>query len=375
MSLYAQVKVDLKPEESWVILKVSEPGLTVKEKATVLNCLMSSMRYDSPSLKICAQLMTNLFLIFLPEAITEMTHCKSISISTTPILPSDLLSCLGVGAKTAVKLPFKLPRKPTTAAQFDTSIIHAYAALSSVLFCLGKEITEENKTAIIENRPGAVLKRHQVPQDEILVQPGKDDGPSFEFLGKVYQAMNVYAEPRGVMVRSLVSILTDNNYFGPGMDMVMTNFKLLRGAQLTHVSAIQDVLQSHPWLLKIDFLRPYILEYVSELQEYAKVPVEFRPFVRLLGSGHNVLFPAQKLGPLIAVAIEFKKDVEKTLESYKGNWVKHKDLVDKVKALAPLFTMKAGVDNLAKMLNLPDVEAPVAPRTQGTPEEESEEED
>jgi len=357
---YVPVDITLEAEEGFKVWSLKgQETLSKEEKSAVMISMMGSMRDKFGSLLECVKFMTNMFVVFMPNSTSEFTRCASIQISTESFTKRDVLIGLGLEDGVATKdLPFLLPAQASPAALSDTDSRHAYACFSVVLYCIGKEITEVNQTAASTNRPGAVIGRHQLDGTDVAVLPGKPDGPTYDALSQVFASMSVYAEVRAVIIRIMVSVMENNTYYGPGMDMIITNFKLLKGAQMTHVGAIQDVLQSYPWLLKVDFLRSYISEYKEEIKKLAAVPAEFRPFVRLLGSGHDVLFPSTKLGPLVAVAIEFKKDVEKSLESYKGDWAKHRDLVLKVKALAPMFKMKEGVDNLAKALGLPDVALP-----------------
>jgi len=223
---------------------------------------------------------------------------------------------------------------------------------------LGKEITSTNSAAVTVNRPRVVHDKYGLSEDDFKSAPDKPNGPHLETLHQIYMAFGVMTEPRSIIVRGFLSIYTSGSHFSPEIDVVMVVFRLLDGAQMTHVAAIQDMLDAHPWLIKVPALRPSIKEYISELRRFSQVPENVRGYIRLLEGNHRIFFPAPRMGPLVATAIELKTDIEGTMKNYLGGRNQYQRVVEEVRMYQKVYHMQKGVDGLASALGIPDVELP-----------------
>jgi len=357
------------PFSSGVALKIAILGGSTKldgfssgERAAVLASWVSILRDKCTTSEEVVEVVCNLMSVALPGLATELTRCQTIKITAVGVNKDHYLNWLGIedpeqGWVANKELP-KLPRKPTDVATALTNPLNAYAGVSMVLYCLGKEITSVNSAAVTANRPRVVHDKYGLAEEDFKSAPDKPDGPSLDTLHQVYMAFGVMTEPRSVIIRGFLSLYTSGSHFSPEIDVVMVVFRLLDGAQMTHVSAIQDMIDAHPWLLKVPSLRPSIKEYISELRRFAQVPENIRGYIRLIEGNHRVFFPAPRMGPLVATAVELKTDIEGTFKNYMGGRNTYQHIIEEVRAYQKVYHMQKGIDSLATALGVPDVELP-----------------
>jgi len=344
------------------IFSVKEPGLTDGELSCCMSAILSSMGATFSSSADVVGTVCNLLCLATPGLAAELTKAQSVKFVLSPIEKNLMLQTLKVEDRAAGwALPdgfFTLPKTPTDTATTAAGFQNAYAGVSMVLYSIGKEFNSSNEAGAKENRPKALRDAHKIPDADFVSAPGKVDGPSVETLGQVFSAFSVYTEARAVIVRVYLSILKTQAHFGPKVGILMTSFILLDGAQMSHVSAIADMLEAHPWLVKVPGCRPSIREYLSELRRFAQLPAAVRGYVRLMESNRQPYFPSSKMMPLVAVAVDLKSDVEKTLINYMGGRGKYPELVAEVRRYKDHFAMEKGVDTLATLLQIPDVALP-----------------
>lgn len=354
---------------SGVTIKIVVVGGAVKgdsftsgERAAVLACWISILRKKCTTSEEVVEVVCNMMSVALPGLVTELTRCQTIKITAVGVTKDNYLKWLGVedqesGWIVPKDLP-KLPNLPTEVATALTNPLNAYAGMSMVMYCLGKEITSTNSAAVTVNRPRVVHDKYGLSEDDFRSAPDKPDGPSLDALNQVYMSFGVMTEPRSVIIRGFLSLYISGSHFSPEIDVVMVVFRLLDGAQMTHVTAIQDMIDAHPWLIKVPSLRPSIKEYISELRRFSQVPENIRGFIRLIEGNHRIFFPAPRMGPLVATAVELKTDIEGTFKNYMGGRNTYQHIVEEVRAYQKVYHMKKGVDNLASALGVPDVELP-----------------
>lgn len=364
MSLQFQLPtVTFKSAKSYTVVTVTTDQLTMPERASAIASWISVFRDRCATLDQVVETMVNLMATAVPGLANEFVKCQTVSIVNKSISKADYLMWLGIEDRpvnwaSKEKLP-TLPREPTETSVGLSNSLNAYAGLAIILYSVGKEIRADNTAAVTTNRPKVVHDKYGLPEGEFKSAPGKPDGPSMEALSQIYSAFSVVTEPRAVIIRSFLSLYRASSHYAPEIDVVMVMFRLLDGAQMAHVGFIQDMIEAHPWLLKVPSLRPSIKEYIAELKRFSNVPEPVRGYVRLLEGNHAPFFPAPKMAPLVAVAVALKKEIEGTLANYMGGKDQYQHIVNEVMAIRDSFKMKAGVDELSKELGVPDVELPV----------------
>lgn len=354
--------VTFKSGKIYTVVSLTGEPFTMSERSCVMSSWISILREPCSTSDQVIEVVLNLVCATLDDAAKELTKCQTVRVINKPIPKQDYLRWIGVEEKNGTwkepqGLP-RLPRLPTDTSSGLTNSLNAFSALGIILYCIGKEVSVDNTTAVTTNRPRIAHDRYGLSEDDFKSGPEKPDGPSVQSLNQVYNAFNVVTELRAMVIGCFLSIYIAQDHYAPELDVVMVMFRLIDGAQLTHVGVIQDMLEAHPWLTKIPALRPSIKVYIQELRRFANVPEKMRGFVRLLSGSQNMYFPAPQMGPLVAATVALKEKIDKTMVNYKGGRTQYQDVVAEVLVAEAHYKMKAGVDTLARDLGLPDVDAP-----------------
>lgn len=233
-----------------------------------------------------------------------------------------------------------------------------YIALSSILFCLGEQASESARTAVIGSRPAALIRRFKIREEDQVLLPEKTAGPNREFLESIYKSFANYAEVRAKIVSFFLALSGQGQHLPIHLEIMMTNFRLMRGAGITHLVAITKLAKLHPWTLRIPELQPHWIKLMEDLKKFALIEERLRPYHRLLVPRHQYLFLPAELRPLIAVAGALIKEVEKTFSGYLYNKNNYQGLINKVLAMAPNYKPTSSLSKLATMLRVSDVELP-----------------
>jgi len=316
----------------------------------------------------------NLMLMGVPE-MASVTNSFT-SLKYTPISPSrtDILTWVGAEKKQLTPQGELLPTlfSPVVDTAYSVTREEAvYIALSSILFCIGKQASESAKASVIDNRPDALLRRFQIPEEDQVILPGREAGPSREALEMVYNAFANYTEVRGAIVLFFLAVKREAHHLPIHLEILMNNFQLMRGSGMTHVEAVMRLVQSHPWTLRVPELQPYYHKFMADLEVYQGVEVDVRPYHRLLVPQSQFLFLSSELRPLIAVAGSFHEDIEKTFSGYVYNKANYMALIDKVKGYAPNYKPTTSFSRLASLLGVQEAELPEHFKKAGVAEEET----
>lgn len=361
-SMYALPSVTVEATTSFKVFTPSGDVLTPQERACILSSYLSAMHGQFQSQEHAIAFTSNLLCMAQGSLANELVKAKSVKVTNTPVPKSTYLQMMGVddkpeGFKSVDGFPSFL-RTPTDKASANSNVKNAYAGAAMVLFSIGKEFNTDNEKGAVDNRPKALRGQYGIAEEDFVSSPGKEDGPTVASLGQVFTAYNVYTEIRSLTIKVFLSIYRSGSHQTPEMGLLMTSMQLLDGAQMTHVSTIQDMLQAHPWLVKVPSLRPSIKEYIEELKRFAQVPPSVRGYIRLVETNQNLYFPSSKMRPLVAVAVSLKSEIEESMVKYAGGKGQYVELVAEVKRFQDGFRMQEGVDNLATALDVPDVTLP-----------------
>jgi hypothetical protein len=365
--------VTLSAREELRIIKIPS-NVTQEERMLIMAAWISTLSAGDPSHLEIVECIFNLMLMGVPE-MSSITNSFT-SLLYTPITPTrgDLLTWIGAESEGLTGQGERLPvvfspvKEQAYAVTKEESV---YIALSSILFCLGKQASESAKASVIDNRPDALLRRFKIPESDQVILPGREAGPSRELLEAVYNAFSNYTEVRGVITTFFLAIKREAHHLPLHLEIMMNNFQLMRGAGMTHVEAVMRLAQSHPWTLKVPELQSYYHKFMVDLEKYGEVEEDVRPYHRLLVPQSQFLFLSSELRPLIAVAGSFHEDIEKTFSGYVYNKANYIGLIEKVKSYAPNYRPTSSLTRLASLLGVTEVDLPERKEGKGPDEEET----
>jgi hypothetical protein len=229
----------------------------------------------------------------------------------------------------------------------------------------GKQGGTGPEASAVKARPAALISRFGILDNQQAVLPGKSAGPTLKGLDRIYTAFSTYTEPRAVIVKYFLAVGKQQGHLPLHLEILMTNFRLMRGAGMTHVNAITKLMNMHPWTVRVPELTPYYTKFAEESAKFNLIPEEVRAYHRLLVPQGEFLFLTPEYRPLIAVAGAYIEDVERTFANYvygKGDFAA---LIQQVKAYQPGTAAYIGPGALAIKLGIQDMTLPTkaAPTT------------
>jgi len=346
--------------EPLTVIKVPK-NLTLEERMLTISAWISTMNGATPSHLELVECVYNLFILGIPEMGGITNSLTSLNLQMISPTREDLLAWVGAEATALSDEGKKLPplfSRVKDVAYAVTREASVYIALSSILFCIGKQASESARASVLDNRPDALLRRFQVPEEDQVILPGREAGPDREVLEGVYNAFSNYTEVRGVITTFFLAVKRQGHHLPLRLEIMMNNFQLMRGAGMTHLDAIMRLARSHPWTMRVPELQPFYHKFLADLEKYAQVEEDVRPYHRLLVPQSQYLFLSSELRPLVAVAGSFHEEVEKTFSGYVYNKANYMGLIEKVRGYAPNYKPTSGLAKLAALLDVEEVELP-----------------
>lgn len=354
-----------------IALVTPKATLAHDDAKTVLAALISTLRTKPATQIQTVETSLNLFTLALPGLRAQLGNARTVTIKAVSMSATEMRYWLDVETP-----PDGQPRpqepslidQPDMAALAVTNTAAVYAAVASVLFAIGRQASESARTASLDKRPDALIRRFDIPEADQVLLPNRAVGPSRETLEMVYNSFANYTELRSIVISYFIGMKRSSSHYPLPTEVLMTNFHLMRGAGMTHVDAILRLAKMHPWTLKVAKLEPYWAKFVHELVKFNGVEEDVRPYHRLLVGQGDYLFISSEYRPLIAVAGDFIKDVEQTFSGYVYNAGTYTDLIAEVRSYAPHYTTTVGLANLSEMLGVPNVPLPKRPQVNSTPD-------
>jgi len=269
-----------------------------------------------------------------------------------------------------VQLP-SLPSDPREEAGAITHEGAVYIALSSLLFSIGKQATESAKSSVLDSRPDALIRRFNVREGDQILLPGRSAGPGRELMEQVYNSFANYTEIRFEIMRLFLGLKRGGHHLPIHLEIMMTNFNLMRGSGMTHVEAVIKLVRMHPWVLKVPDLEPYFHRFSDDLTKFEQIEEDIRPYHRLLVPQGEYLFLSSEIRPLIAVAGSFLEEVEKTFGGYVYNKATYQALVDRVHSYVPGYQPQKQFSVLAGLLGVKEEPLPQQKKEEPKKKEET----
>lgn len=365
-------QVVTQPIESLRVMALT-PNTGFSERKAVVAALISTLHGDIHSDKQAVMTVLSILCSAFEEVIPQVTSCKSIVITAQRVDFQRAMELTGAdGQRRTDKRQFDFPEvaHPEAALQSETASVYAGVAL--VLFASGRQARESKADTTTINRPRALANKFTLKLEEQVLFPGKPHGPSIKTLERVFSAFGVYTEPRMQFIRTFLAIQNQSEHYPVHLDVVMTQFRLMRYAGMTHVGAITKLVHSHPWTVRVPELEPYFRVFCDNLARFHQIPAGVRLYHRLLVPASDYLFLTSELKPLVAVAGSFLADVEEMFKQYVYNESEFAQLVAKVKAMRPGYEPIHKLSMMAAQLGVEEI--PPLPMTSvqvlATPEEE-----
>lgn len=250
-----------------------------------------------------------------------------------------------------------------------TTVQGIFAALASILMASGRQGGTGPEAAAVKARPKALVDRFTISEDQQLLLPGRRLGMDTVTVDKLYSAFSTYTEPRAKLVLYMLALIQHENHFPTDLEILVTNFRLMRNAGMTHVGLITNLVNMHPWTVRVPELGPYFNKYVDDLEKFKTIPLEVREYHRLLVPQSQFLFLTPDLRPLIAVAGDFSKDVEAKFSGYVYNKAEYAALIATVRSYAPNTAAYIGPGQLAQKLGIQDMNLPTLVKKAATTDE------
>jgi len=346
--------------KGFTLAKPSSP-LSMAERiecaALVLSCLKEKCDSELEALEVIVKLVCLIF----PEFIDEFRKTATLALKVEVVPKGDYMiaHCNPKEGQDTAKGRVPVVRDPQDSALTEARMESVVSAIGVLLFTLGRPFNPNNPSQYTVSRPLAYISKYKLVPPQDMFMPEKICGPVIPFLVQLSESYVLYPEIRATLTRLFVGQLM-LSYVTPEMNCCLTTFKLLPGSQMAHVQAIIECLQAHPWIVKMSSLRPSLQVFSGELRKMDALPEVLRPFTRLLSSDHNVLFNRNSMRPLVAVAIEWKTDLDPSFTDYQGKEAGYDTVVAEFRARAQTVGgTDIKDDTLPALLGVPEASLPV----------------
>jgi len=194
-----------------------------------------------------------------------------------------------------------------------STLIGVYGYCSLVLFMVGKNITNENRTSITTQRPNALIRRYKCESVRyVLDGDGRmaDDCHAFIHSGWVRST-----GPRIVTVRHFAAITMQKSQQLTHEVIAMT-FSMLEWSNAQAVYFINNLLMSCPWAARIPALQASYKMYARSVRALHTQPAWYRPYYKMAMQDSTKLFRRRDMDPLIAVAVYWARQGNQTAVRY-----------------------------------------------------------
>lgn len=357
-STYSLPTVVLSTKEHLTLYRRGK-DLTDDDARSLCAYLISGLQSPPSELLLVAEYVVGILTLALPELGPEMANMTSLRLAVVDVTKGMVEQIAGGGPSGLPPLDRLIRElKPLDTSFAVDSTIGVYAGVASIVMSIGKQGGSGPEAAAVKSRPKALVNRFGIPEDQQLLLPGQPCGPTLMGLDRVYTAFSTYTEPRAILVRFLLGVEQSAGHLPVNYEIVMTNFRLMRGAGMTHVEAINKLMHMHPWTLRVPELAPYYARYANELEEFNKIPKPVRMYHRLLVPQSEFLFLTPDYKPLIAVAGSYVKEVENSFSGYVYGESEYATLIHTVKSYQPGTAAYIGSGTLAQRLGVQDMTLP-----------------
>jgi len=187
-----------------------------------------------------------------------------------------------------------------------------YGHFSVVLFLAGKTITDKNRVAVTQKRPGAIERKYY---------NGKQVGSLTGSLALSHEAHTYLHLAFVVLTRVRKAVFThvanfNNHPDDPPTEVVATTTRLMRFAGMQQAVIVDSFLEGHEEAFSVPFLMPAISAYTASMKDLSSAPVEQRAYYKLIHGDTTRAFNRNEISNLLTVALVHARELNPTLLQY-----------------------------------------------------------
>jgi len=337
----------------------ADPSMPDDERKALLAWLLSRFHDQRLSGLALVESVTACFTVALPEISSHMAQMKSFNVQADIIKATHLNDILSGKAPAGAWASQAYKDSPGNGlAVAVDSVLGLYASVASILFAVGRQGGSGADANSVKARPQALINRFSVPLDQQSLLPGRDLGPTQPMIERIYNGFSTHTEARMFLIQAFLAYTAGSGHVPVHIEVLLTNFRLMRGAGMTHVNAILRLAHMHPWTVRVPELAHYYRHFCDELKKFGSIPAPVREYHRLLVPQSDFLFVSSEYQPLIAVAGSYVEEVETSFAGYVYRKEDYQSLIIKVHSYEPSTSKFVGTSNLAADLGIPDMELP-----------------
>lgn len=177
-------------------------------------------------------------------------------------------------------------------------VIYGWAGMALYLF--GKQIGQQNRSAITERRPAALIGKYGLPA-QVSILNG-----TLQMSSAAHRGLNSVLTRCMYARRPFVTFLTrvnSRNSTATSHDAMRTTLALLHGMGLGHIMAIMDFQQAFPKYASLDMLRPELIYFANYISVLNALSEEDRMYAKLLYGDSNGGLNRKQFDTLFAISI------------------------------------------------------------------------
>lgn len=182
------------------------------------------------------------------------------------------------------------------------------------MFPIGKNVTEQNRSAFQISRPNAIFNKYRLVDAHKLYFQREDYAPNVTVLQTIGRTFTIHQSLRETLAREWIHWTTGT--CGREASAFSVTFKLLDGAGFGGPMAILNLLEAYPILAEFPPLRPQVKEFHRALEVYGELAPAERGYQKVIRGDQYSVFRNCSRGPLLAVAIMYGTTLAPTLGNF-----------------------------------------------------------
>lgn len=207
----------------------------------------------------------------------------------------------------------------------EASMKHIYAHYSLIVFLAGKIITPENREALTEKRPAAIIGKCNLDELTLTLNGNlRISDVGHVYINAAWSEMTIF---RATCFLEFIQYASMEVNFA--QDIIYTSVHLLRYTGLSHARFSYKLIMSNPWVKDFAPLQSSYTTFEDSLRESIKVPALLQPYVKLIFADKSSLFPRKEMEPLVACAVAMEQEMHDSVQQFYRS--------DKYAAIVDLF--------------------------------------
>lgn len=194
----------------------------------------------------------------------------------------------------------------------EATMKHIYGHYSLVVFLAGKTIGEDNRVAITEKRPLAVIGKASLDEHTLILNGAlRLSDASHVYLHAAWSEMTSF---RSQCFLEFVGYASMEVNFA--QDIIYTSVHLLRFSGMGHAKLSYKLIRAYPWVVNFSPLAGSVATFLDSVRESARVPEHLQPYLKLIYGDKSSLFPRKDMEPLIACAAAEEETMSDTMTQF-----------------------------------------------------------